>query len=165
VVVLDVIDAAAREFFRQGRELLGRQALRLERGAGQGPLAGADFLAQFVQPVARTAEPFYELARNVGVVQHDIVVDRRVAEQHVDELAGILPDGLGRKRDAHLEDALFPRLDRNDPADDLRQDGFVLDRRHRHFDALLDRDGAGAVLDRGGIGADAIDGFQSRGHG
>ena len=57
------------------------------------------------------------------------------------------------------------KVDRNDPADDLRRDVVVLDRRHRHFDALLDRDGAGAVLDRGGIGADAIDGCQSQGHG
>ena len=43
-------------------------------------------------------------------------------------------------------------------------DEFVLDRRGRHFHALLDRDGAGALLDRVCVAAHVIDGFQEGMH-
>ena len=56
-------------------------------------------------------------------------------------------DRLGRERDAHREKA-GPQIDNGEhAADDLGLDPFLGDRVDRHFDALLDRDGARPRLD------------------
>src|SRR5262249_57538208 len=60
--------------------------------------------------------------------------------------------------------ALFFR-DGLDTADDLGANEIIGDRRDRHFDALLDRDGARALLDRARIAAHKEDGLQARVHG
>ena len=118
-----------------------------------------------MQPVARAAEAFDQLARQRDIVQHHIVVQRRVAEQHVDELPGIAADGFRGERDAHFEQAVLLFGDGLDPADDLGAHEIVVDRRQRHLDALLDRDGLRARLDRFGVAADLVDRLQTRGHG
>ena len=113
----------------------------------------------------RATEAFDQLARQHDIVQRHIVVQRRVAEQHVDELPGIAPDGFRGERDANFEQALFLFGDGLDPADDLAAHEIVCDRRQRHLDALLDRDGVRPRLDRFGVAADLVDRMQTRGHG
>ena len=118
-----------------------------------------------MQPVTGAAEAFDQLGRKRDIVQRHIVVQRRVAEQHVDELPGIAADGLRGERDANLEQAGLLFGDALDPADDLGAHELVRDRRQRHLDALLDRNGACARLDRPGVAADVVDRLQTRGHG
>ncbi len=164
VVVLDVVDAALREARRQHREPPRRQALRLERRGGHRPRAGGDPPPQARETMARPAEAEGELARKRDVLEHHVLVQRGVAEQHVEELPGIVADGLAGERDADLELPVLPLGDLLDPADDAREHEFIVDRRQRHLDALLDRDRAGARLDRAGIAADTVDGLQAGAH-
>ena len=105
MIVLDVVDAAIGKPPGQVRELRGRQALRLERGTGQRPPARAGAPAQLIQSVARTAERVRHLRRKFDIVQHHIVMDRRVAEQHIEKLSGVVSDGRDGERNAHLEQA------------------------------------------------------------
>ena len=60
--------------------------------------------------------------------------------------------------------SFLPLDDLIDPADDAREHEFIVDRRQRHFDASLDRDRAGARLDRAGIAADTVEGLQAGAH-
>src|SRR5262249_57438341 len=79
-------------------------------------------------------------------------------------LTGIAPDGLSRERDADLEQAIAPFGNGLDVSDDLGAHEVILDRRDRHLDALLDRDGARALLDRARVAAHEVDGLQTRVH-
>ncbi len=115
--------------------------------------------------MARTAEEVDQVLRKRDVGEHHVLVQGRVAEQHVDELPGIAPDGLRRERDADLEQALVPFGNGLDAADDLGTHEIVLDRRDRHLDTLLDRNGARALLDRARIAVDEVDGLQTWVHG
>ena len=98
------------------------------------------------------------------VGKHDVLMQGRVAEQHVDELAGILPDGVSGKRDRDLEQALLLLLNCLHPSDDLGGNEIVVDRRERHLDALLDRDFSRARFDRFCRAAHEIDGRQPGSH-
>jgi hypothetical protein len=118
-----------------------------------------------VQPVVRAAEDRDQFLRKHDIAQHHVLVQRRVAEQHVDELPGVVSDGLDRERDADLEQAAIPFGNGLDAADDFRAHEIVRDRRNRHLDALLDRNGARALLDRARIAAHEVDGLQTWGHG
>ena len=85
-------------------------------------------------------------------------MQRRVAEQHVQKLAGIRADRRGGQPDADLEQVFsVGRASCLDLSDELVEDEAVVDCRDRHFHALLDRDGAGALRDRRGVGAHVID--------
>ena len=165
MVVLDVINAAAREAQGKIRELRRRQTLRLERGAGQSPRRRAHPAPQLMQPVTGATEGFDQLLRKHDIVQRHVLVQRGVAEQHVDELPGIAADGFGGERDANFEQPMFFFGDALDPADDLGAHEVVHDRRQRHLDALLDRDGACTRLDRSGVAAGVVDRLQTWGHG
>jgi len=100
-----------------------------------------------------------KLARQLDVMQGDIGVERGIAEQHIDELAGIVPDGLAGQRDPDLEQSVRLLHDGDHAADDLRTHEFVVDAGDRHFHALLDRDGAGTLIDRARVAAHVIDRF------
>src|SRR5256886_10408817 len=58
---------------------------------------------------------------------------------------------------AHLEAGIAQVADRLDAADDFAVDILVIDRRQRHLDALLGRDGARARLDRTRVAANVVD--------
>jgi hypothetical protein len=161
MIVLDVVDAGARETRRELGKLRRRQALRLERRAGQSAHRRADPPPQCVEPVARAGEGRDQLGRERDVGERHVLVQRRIAEQHVEELPGILPDGRRGERDAHLEVPTRDFDDRLDAADDLGADEIVGDGQERHFHALLDRDGARALLDCARLAADVIDGLQA----
>ena len=122
VVVLDEVDAAAGELLRQLRQPRRRHALRLQRRAGERTAERADAAAQAVDAVARAAERRGEIGRNVHVQQHDVRVQRGVAEHHVEELPGIAADGGGGEADADVEDVAAAVLDRFDLAHDVAQD-------------------------------------------
>ena len=115
---------------------------------------------QFVQTMPGAAERRHQVARQFDIVKGCVVMDRRVAEQHVDELAGVLPHGRNSERDAHLEQPAGLFLDRLDPADDVRKHAVVIDGRERHFDALLDGNGMRAIRNRSRVAADMIDGLE-----
>ena len=103
VIVLDVIDAPLREAGGQGCELGSRKPLRLERRAGQGTLRCSDTAPEPMQSMARPAERLRQAPRQRDVGKHDVLMQGRVAEQHIDELAGVLPDGVCGQRDRNLE--------------------------------------------------------------
>ena len=164
VVVLDVIDAALRKLARQRRELGRGQPLRLEGRAGERPRRRADAAPQRVQAVAGPAETRHQLGRKLDVMQGDIGVQGGIAEQHVEELAGIVPNGFAGQRDANLEQVAGLLCDGRDAADDLGADELVVDGRDRHLHALLGRYGSGAILHRARVAAHVIDRLQNGMH-
>ena len=84
----------------------GRQALRLQGRACQGAAVRADALAQAGDAVARSAECRGQFGGERHIVQHHVVVQRGVAEQHVQQLAGVVADRCGGQADAHRETAV-----------------------------------------------------------
>ena len=92
------------------------------------------------------------------VREFDVALQRAIAEQHVEELAGVAADGGGAEPDLDLEDPRRDLADRRDFADDLAGDVIVAHGRERRLDALLERDRLRARLDRGGVAADTVDG-------
>ena len=166
MVVLDVVDAAARETQREIREPAP--------GADPCGLSAEQVKARAGAPTRRRSscspwrgppKAFDQLGRKLDIVQRHVVVQRGVAEQHVDELPGIAADGLGGERDANLEQAVFLFGDASTRPTISARTKSSVDRRQRHLDALLDRDGACARLDRSGVAADVVDRLQTRGHG
>ena len=87
MVVLDDVDPAARERRAELRELGGRQALRLERGAGQRSVVHPKQRAQPRDAVARAAEPRGKRVREGRVDELDMWVERAVAKEHVHAFA------------------------------------------------------------------------------
>ena len=122
--------------------------------------AGVHARAQAVEPVPRPAEHRRKLVRDRGVMQDNVVVDRGVAEQHVEELPGVAADRRRRQRDSRLEQSRGNFADAFDAPGDLRQHMLVVDRRERHLDALLDGDRLRARVDRFRVAADVIDRLQ-----
>ena len=70
----------------------------------------------------RAAECRSQVGGNVDVQQHDVLVQRGVAEQHVEQLPGIVAGGGGGQADADVEDPVAAVLDRFDLAHDVAQD-------------------------------------------
>src|SRR4029079_920095 len=127
VIVLDEVDAAAREPRRKLCEPGRREALRLERRAGEGAALDTGAAAQSRKAVMRAAETAYELLGKFRVVERHVLLQRCIAEQHVDELARIVADGRGREPNAHREHAIADVSEVLDLADDLVEDLLVLD--------------------------------------
>src|SRR5262249_47022902 len=146
-------------------KLLRRQALRLERRAGQRPSGRADALTQSGKPVARAAKSAHQVVGKLDIVEDHVVVDRGIAEQHVDQLPGVVADRCGGERDAHRECPGAQVAQLAHATDDLGVHVGVVDGVERHLDALLDRDGAGAIGDRLRVAADMIGRFYDRLHG
>ena len=88
--------------------------------------------------------------------QRHVLVDRGIAEQNVEKLAAVVPHRFGFQRDNGLEHTAAAILDRQHLADDFAEHARVVNGRHRHFHALLDRNGASAGLDRRGIRSDKV---------
>ena len=112
--------------------------------------------AKLRQALRRAAERSQQLGRQAGVVENDVVMQRSVAEQHIDELAGVGADGRGGERDFDVEPAVAAILDPGHLADDVGEDRSLAHRRQRHFHALFDGDVARAGLDRARVAADAV---------
>jgi hypothetical protein len=156
VIVLEIIDPAERQIMREFSQGFRRQSLRLERRGGERPGPSADPLAQSREALARPIERRDKISRKIDIDQRDVFVQRRIAEEHVHQLASVAADRRDSKRDLDLEDAAaaidnVPRF-----ANDVGKNLFVADRRQGRFDALLDRNGAGALLDRVGARANSV---------
>jgi hypothetical protein len=121
--------------------------------------------AQAVNSVARPAEALRHICRQLDVVKHDIVVDRGIAEQHVEKLTSIVADSGAGERNAHLEPAVPKVLNRKDPPDSLAQHLLIVDRIERHLHALFDGNGAGTLVNRMRVRAHAVDRFKVQRHG
>src|SRR5208282_3788709 len=67
VIVLDDIDAVARQRVGQACKCLAGQALRLEGGAGQCPTSGLQLAADAVDAKTRPGEASQELGRKFDV--------------------------------------------------------------------------------------------------
>ena len=93
-------------------------------------------------------------------MQDNVVVDRGVAEQHVDELPGVASDRRRRQRNARLEQTGADLANAFNAPDDLGQYVLVVDRGQRHLDALLDGDRLRARVDRFRVATDMIDRLQ-----
>ena len=116
------------------------------------------------------AGPREQARRQDDIVQHHVGMQGGVAEQHVQQLAeigvfGAIQDRRDRETDADLEEPVSDGGDGFDLADDVAEDGRLVDRLDRHFHALLDSDRGGTGLDRGGIiGSDAVAGGKAGWH-
>ena len=74
-------------------------------------------------------------------------MQRCIAEDHIQELAGIVADGLGGETDTHREHAIADVVDIFHRTHDVGQDRRVLYSGQWHFNALLDGDTPSAPLD------------------
>lgn len=95
--------------------------------------------------------------RQLDIVQHDVVLQGRIAVKHVHELTGILAHGLHGKRNLHIVKPIGFLADPLDPADNLRADKIVVNCGERHFDALLVGNSPRTCLDGARIAMNAID--------
>jgi hypothetical protein len=146
------------------REAGRRQPLRLQRRAGEGALVRAGSFAQAGDANIRSGELRREIVRQFGVVQDHVLLQRGIAEQHVDELAGIVADGRPCEGDAHRKQTGRNLTDIVNSADDVVEDLPVVNRRRRHLDALLDRNALRPRRDGTRVGPDVIGGDEA-GHG
>ena len=157
MIILDVVDAALREATRERRERGRSESLRLQGRAGECTPPGSDARPELGEALSRPAEDLEHPRRQDGIVQDDIVEKRRIAEQHVHELAGIVSRGLRIEPDARLENAVPEIANGAHLAHDLAEHLLIFDGRDRHLDALLDRDRTGAFLDGAGLATDVVD--------
>ena len=164
MIVLDEVEAAARQLKGEFAESVGAEALRLQGGAGQRPALRAETRAQARKAMGGTSEAGHKLIGQNGVDEDHVVMQRSVAEQHIYELAGVASDGGGGEFYADVEAALARRADRRHAPDDVGEDARLGDGAERHLDALLHRDGLGPRLDRVRRRADPVDGGHSRRH-
>ena len=114
--------------------------------------------------MSRAAKEIREAGRQFNIVQHDVLMEGTVAEQHVKELSGVVACGVGSQGDANFELPVFLLCDRLDLAHDLRPDKWIIDRRKGHLDALLDGERLRTSLDRTCVGANVIGGVEARMH-
>src|SRR6516225_6210287 len=114
--------------------------------------------------MSRPAEEFDEPDRKIDIVEHDVRLKRAVSKQHIEELARILPHGFLCQADLNLEPPVRLLANRFDLTDDLGANECILDRRNRHLDALLNRNGARACLDRTSLAMHAIGDVEARLH-
>ena len=156
MVVLDHVDSALGHAPRELGETRRRETLRLERRAGHGAPFRSAAPSEPVHALPRPAEGRRQFRRELGIFEHDVVLDGTVAEQHVHELPGFETGGRGGKPDAHAERAVARILDRLDAPHDIRAHLGVVDRVERQFHALLERQRPGARLDGAGVRADAV---------
>ena len=147
MVVLDEVEATAREAARKIAQRLRREALWLQRRARHGASFRTHPVPQLLKPVVRSAERRDHLLRQADILQRDIGMDRGIAEQHVEELPRLTPDGRCGESDPHAENAVAKIFDRLDAPDDFRQHERIVDSGNRHLNTLLDSDGRRARLD------------------
>lgn len=162
VVVLDHVDAGARERAGERGERGRSEADRLERGAGERTVLRADRVAPPRDAESRPAERGGERGRHLDVDELDVVVERAVAEQHVHELARLAAGRLDRDLEPDLVAPVAQGRDRGDARDDLVADAGVADRRERQLDALLEGERLRARGDRRRIGAHGVGRGQAR---
>jgi len=117
--------------------------------------------AQSFKAVAWPAKCINEFVGKRGVDQCHIVLQRRVAEQHVEQLAGCETGRDRRKSDANLEQSAAKIGNVFDLAQDFVQHERIIDGWNGHFDALLDGNAVGARCDGFGVTANVIQGLNS----
>ena len=147
MIIFDKIQPAAREVLGERPQLLRRHPLRLQRRSGQRPRLHAQAASQIGDIVQRSTKRLDQAIRDDHVLQDYIFVQRCIAEDHIQELAGIVPDGLGGETDTHREHAIAYVVDIFHDTHDIGQDRHVLYGGQRHLDTLLDGDGPRARLD------------------
>ncbi len=173
VVVLDDVDARAREEAAERGEPLDGEADWLERGAGERALAHGGQVAQAERAELRTGQrllaprPFLWV-RQLEVGELNVLLDRRVAEEDVEELRRVVAGRADGKID---DDRVLVRAERghgDEPADDVLEHERIAQRGARQLDGLLQQQrldaGVKVVLGRGGdVVRDAQRGPRGRG--
>ena len=115
--------------------------------------------------MARAAETPRRRRRQLDVVQHDVVVQRGVAEQHVEELSGVCADRPADERDAHLEQAAASsRIATTRPTISARTNSSSIAATGISTLCSTAIARARSSIDRR-VAADVIDGLQTRLHG
>src|SRR6202043_906126 len=114
--------------------------------------------------MSRGAKELREAGRQFNIVQHEVLMEGTVAEQHVKELSGVVACGVGSQGDANFELPVFLLRDRLDCTHDLRPDKWIIDRRKGHLDAMVDGEGLRTSLDREGVGANVMGDVEARMH-
>ena len=159
VVVLDDVDAGAREQAAEDGEALGAEADGLERGAGERAVGNAGDLAQTERAELRPGQGFVAAgpvlgARELKVGEEDVVLERGVAKEDVEELRGVVAGGADGKID---DDEVLVGGDGGDgdeAAEDVLEDERVAERGAGELDGLLEEQrfdaGVEVALVRGG---------------
>ena len=158
VIVLDVVDAALRKAGGEVGKCGRRKSLRFERRAGKCADTCSRSRAQSLHAMTRTPKRQAQRRRQVDIPQDNIVMQRAVAEQNVQQLTRVVIDGRHGQRYGDLECARLHLMDGLHTPDDFVADKVVRDRRQWHLHALLDRQRIGPRVDRTRVTADAIDG-------
>ena len=113
-------------------------------------------LADACDAEAGSAESRCEGGRELDVEQRHIVLQRRVAEEHVEKLARLEASRFGGQSNRGIECTAVRGHDLDDTRDNLIQNARVTDCFDRQLDALLERNCLCARVDRGRRGADTI---------
>ncbi len=151
VIVLDEVDTARRELTRDRPKLRRRQPLRLHGGASERAISSAANFAQARYAIIWPAEVHGHHFRELGVVQCHILLQARIAEQHVEKLARIAARAGRGKPDAHLENT-WPKLAHTlHLARNVTQHRLAENRLPRQPGALLQRNRLCARLDGGRV--------------
>ena len=160
VVVLDQVDPAAGERGREAGELVGGEALGLQRRAGERPVRRSGQRPQPLDAEAGTGEVGQHGRFEVEVDQLDVGLEGAVAERHVQQLGQVGTHRQGGQIQAHAEQLGSDRLDGRHPGHDLVEDARLSDGVEGHLHALFDGQGLGPSLHVGGGGPDPVDGAQ-----
>jgi len=166
VIVLDEIQAARARSVRalSSASQCGREPLRLEARSTSTPACARAHHAGGARRFRALGPPKHR-ASSAGisdVMEHDVIVQRRVPEQHVQELARRRRRSFAAARPMRTSNRFFSRCSTHPP--DRRCPTGSIDRRlpQAHFDALFDCDGLCSGVDRGVVATDAVNGGQAR---
>ena len=175
VVVLDDVDSCMREEAAEKGEPLRGQADRFERRAGHRTVGYADDLAQTGRAEARSGQRAGSAGPLGGqgeVDEFDVRLERRVAEQDVEELRRIVRRGADREVDDHGMKHPGNFVDRDKAADDVPEHEWIAQcgagQLHRLFQQQrLDAGFEFGAVRRGDVvsGAQRRPGGGGRGHG
>src|SRR5262249_29637723 len=128
VIVLDYVDAGARERVAEIRKSLGRQTLRLERRAGERAPRNSDLRTKALDAEPGPGEPRDEVGWKLRIRELDVLVQRAVAEQHVDRLRGVASGRRGRESNDDIVPTIVDLANPAHLADDVLQHESVMDR-------------------------------------
>ncbi|MGH7330538.1 MAG: hypothetical protein ACREJX_19490 [Polyangiaceae bacterium] len=89
---------------------------------------------------AWTLERGQECRRQDDVMQLNVLLQRAIAEEHVEKLSGIFTDRRDGQLQGHAISGVFHRLDPGDARYDLLANARVAYRGERQLDALFERE-------------------------
>ena len=141
---------------RQMRERGDGQAHRLQRRARQRTALDAGDLPDPRDAEAGSAERPQERFRQHDIHERHVGLERRVAEEDVQQLRGVVGRGRGRLRKPHAIVGVADSFDGHDVTHHPRRGFSVVQRIPGQLHGLLEEQSVGTLVDRRLVGANAI---------